>query len=108
MDSKVKRCRCSPSCYKWLGYEARQKHYRKADDAEMLNSDHGSDPSDVNDTSDTNDPDSNDNIHSPSPILADNMAHTFSNNNDNSGEDEMSTTEDFNQGKIHIYIRKIY
>jgi hypothetical protein len=38
-----KRCRCSPSCYKILGQEARRRHYRKADERYILASDYGSD-----------------------------------------------------------------
>jgi hypothetical protein len=37
-----KRCRCSLSCYKFLAFSTRQKHYRLADQKHMLPSDSGS------------------------------------------------------------------
>jgi hypothetical protein len=52
-----KWCRCSPSCYKWLGYEVRQQHYRRANVNEMRDSDFGSDI-DIGDSSDGDEDDS--------------------------------------------------
>ena len=39
----LKRCRCSPSCYKWLRRKAREQHYHNANQADMQDSDFGSD-----------------------------------------------------------------
>jgi hypothetical protein len=43
LDSLTKRCRCSPSCYKWICPETRRKHYSVANPDEVLDSDLGSD-----------------------------------------------------------------
>ena len=54
----LKRCRCSPSCHKWLCERTRRKHYSTVDPEGLLSSDLGSD-SDVGmqDESDEEDPD---------------------------------------------------
>lgn len=54
----LKRCRCSPSCHKWLRERTRRKHYSTVDPEGLLSSDLGSD-SDVGmqDESDEEDPD---------------------------------------------------
>ncbi|KAF8431227.1 hypothetical protein L210DRAFT_3508008 [Boletus edulis BED1] len=42
-ESLIKRCRCSPSCYKWLRPDTRRKHYSNANPDGVLESDLGSD-----------------------------------------------------------------
>ncbi|EGO04686.1 hypothetical protein SERLA73DRAFT_149095 [Serpula lacrymans var. lacrymans S7.3] len=41
----MKRCCCSPSCYRWLTKGVRDQHYTKADPMEALESDDGSNSS---------------------------------------------------------------
>ncbi|KAF8124535.1 hypothetical protein EV363DRAFT_1177932 [Boletus edulis] len=38
----LKRCRCSPSCYKWLHHRTRRKHYSTVDPDQLLSLDLGS------------------------------------------------------------------
>ena len=47
-----KRCRCRPSCYKWLELPSRKKHYQKANESTMLPSDYGSNTESSNDNKD--------------------------------------------------------
>ena len=52
--SLTKRCRCSPSCYKWIRPETRRKHYSAANPDKVLDSDLGSN-SDVEMVAESND-----------------------------------------------------